>query len=63
MFNKILLSGVACAALLAGTSVIAQTKPAAAHSAHATAKPELGAWGVDLSGMDKTANPGDSWYN
>jgi putative endopeptidase len=64
MFNKILLSGVACAALLAGTSVLAQTKPAA-HAAHAAtaAKPELGAWGVDLSGMDKTANPGDSWYN
>jgi putative endopeptidase len=65
MFNKILLSGVACAALLAGSSVVAQTKPAAAHAAHATTtgKPELGTWGVDLSGMDKTANPGDSWYN
>jgi len=65
MFNKILLSGVACAALLAGSSAVAQTKPAAAHAAHATTagKPELGTWGVDLSGMDKTANPGDSWYN
>jgi putative endopeptidase len=65
MINKILLSGVACAALLAGTSAVAQTKPAAAHAAPAaaTAKPELGTWGVDLSGMDKTANPGDSWYN
>jgi putative endopeptidase len=64
MFNKILLSGVACAALLAGTSVVAQAKPAATHAAHvaATGKPELGSWGVDLSGMDKTVNPGDSWY-
>jgi len=64
MFNKILLSGVACAALLAGSSAVAQTKPAAAHAAHATStgKPELGTWGVDLSGMDKTVNPGDSWY-
>ncbi|HEY0314435.1 MAG TPA: M13-type metalloendopeptidase [Allosphingosinicella sp.] len=65
MIKKIMLSGVACAALLAGSYAVAQTKPAAAHAAHAaaTGKPELGAWGVDLSGMDKTANPGDSWYN
>src|SRR5206468_7106536 len=47
------------------TSAIAQTKPAAAHAAAAAnaATPELGTWGVDLSGMDKAANPGDSWYN
>jgi putative endopeptidase len=64
MFNKMLLSGVACAALLAGSSAVAQTKPAATQAAHAATagKPELGTWGVDLSGMDKTANPGDSWY-
>jgi putative endopeptidase len=69
MINKILLSGVACAALLAGSSVIA-AKPAAHHARHAAKshhaaashKPELGAWGVDLTGMDKTVNPGDSWY-
>ena len=65
MIKKLMLCGVAGAALLAGSSVLAQAKPAAAHSAAAaaSAKPELGAWGVDLSGMDKTVNPGDSWYN
>src|SRR3569623_1889808 len=64
MFNKILLSGVACAALLAGTSGIAAPArtAASAKAAAVAAKPELGAWGVDLSGMDKTINPGDSWY-
>ena len=62
MIKKIMLSGVACAALLAGSYAVAQTKPAAAHAA-AAGKPELGSWGVDLSGMDKASNPGDSWYN
>jgi len=65
MFNKILLSGVACAALLAGSPAVAQTKPAAAHGAHASTngKPQLGTWGVDLAGMNKSLNPGDSWYD
>jgi putative endopeptidase len=36
-----------------------QAKPAAASSA----KPQLGAWGVDLAGMDKSVNPGDNFYD
>ncbi|HEY0085290.1 MAG TPA: M13 family metallopeptidase [Allosphingosinicella sp.] len=38
-----------------------QAKPAAA--AAAGKKPQLGAWGVDLSGMDKAVNPGDNFYD
>jgi putative endopeptidase len=36
-----------------------QGKPAAA----ASARPQLGQWGVDLSGMDKSVNPGDNFYD
>jgi putative endopeptidase len=36
-----------------------RAKPAAASSA----KPQLGDWGVDLAGMDRSVNPGDNFYD
>jgi putative endopeptidase len=70
MIKKIVLCGAATAALAATAAYAAPAhRPAAkraastsaAHSAHA--KPQLGAWGVDLAGMDKSVNPGDSFYD
>jgi putative endopeptidase len=41
----------------------ANPAPAAPVPAAATSKgPELGAWGVDLTGMDRTIKPGDDFY-
>jgi len=64
MLKQLLLGATAASALLA-VSPAALAKPAAHHSAKsaAAAKPELGSWGVDLAGMNKSANPGDSWYD
>ncbi|HEY7810737.1 MAG TPA: M13 family metallopeptidase [Allosphingosinicella sp.] len=62
MIKHMMLCGAGAIAL-AATAVPAfaagQTKPAAA----ASEKPQLGTWGVDLSGMDKTVNPGDNFYD
>lgn len=63
MIKKIALCGAAIAALAVGAvpAFSAQTGGSAAHAA--AAKPQLGTWGVDLAGMDKSVNPGDSFYN
>ncbi|HEX8579505.1 MAG TPA: M13 family peptidase, partial [Allosphingosinicella sp.] len=62
MIKHMMLCGAGAIAL-AATAVPAfaagQAKPAAA----ASTKPQLGTWGVDLSGMDKTVNPGDNFYD
>jgi putative endopeptidase len=70
MIKKILMCGAASAAVLALAAPAASAPKRAAHptsghsaAAHASAKPQLGTWGVDLAGMDKTVNPGDSFYN
>jgi putative endopeptidase len=73
MIKKIVMSSVATLGLVAvmapAWSAVHHTArhavhraPARAHAAVA-AKPQLGAWGVDLAGMDKSVNPGDSWYD
>ncbi|MDB5694263.1 MAG: family peptidase, partial [Alphaproteobacteria bacterium] len=65
MIKKIALCGAAVAALAAGAMPVL-SKPvtrAAAPAASAAARPQLGTWGVDLAGMDKSVNPGDSFYN
>ncbi|MEA3001379.1 MAG: putative endopeptidase [Sphingomonadales bacterium] len=63
MIKKIALCGAAVAALAAG-ALPALSKPAArAATPAAHAAPQLGAWGVDLAGMDKGVNPGDSFYD
>jgi putative endopeptidase len=70
MIKKIVLCGAASAALVASASFAAPAaRPAAkrtastagAHAGHA--RPQLGSWGVDLAGMDKNVNPGDSFYD
>ena len=61
MIKHILLAGAAALGL---ASAVAPTIAAPANKAAAaqSGKAQLGAWGVDLAGMDKSANPGDSFY-
>ena len=63
MIKHIVLASVACAGIAAASvpAWSAQTKSSA--GAAVSAKPQLGAWGVDLAGMDKNVKPGDSFYN
>jgi putative endopeptidase len=51
------------ATALQGSALYAQTTPdtAAPASATATAKPHLGAWGVDLTARDTSVKPGDDF--
>jgi putative endopeptidase len=65
MIKNIVLCSAATAALAASAALAAPARhPAASHATHATqAKPQLGTWGVDLAGMDKSVNPGDSFYD
>jgi putative endopeptidase len=49
--SKIALAALACAAVTALVPASAQT-----------AKPTFGAWGVDLSSMDKSVKPGDDFF-
>jgi putative endopeptidase len=65
MIKNIVLCSAATAALAASAAFAAPARhPAASHATHATqAKPQLGTWGVDLAGMDKSVNPGDSFYD
>src|SRR3954462_1419094 len=64
MINKIVLASAGSLALAVALAPLA-AKPAAPHAAAAApaAKPQLGARGGDLAGMDKSVNPGDSWYD
>jgi putative endopeptidase len=63
MIKHMILAGVATFGIAVSTApaFAAPTKSSAAASA--SKKPQLGAWGVDLAGMDKSVNPGDSFYN
>ena len=64
MIKKIVLAGAGTLALAtAFAATAAPTSHASVHAAAAAHKPQLGAWGVDLAGMDKSVNPGDSWYD
>ncbi|TFI56559.1 M13 family peptidase [Sphingomonas parva] len=63
MIKYMMLSGAAALALV-GSAVPA----VAQHAGHAAAaakagKPELGTWGFDVQGMNKAANPGDSFFD
>ncbi len=53
---------VATLAALLGSSALAGNPSTPAKTAPVAAKPELGTWGFDLGGMDKTAKPGDAFY-
>lgn len=43
---------IAIAVLVCSSTLLAQN----------AGKPAIGAWGVDLAGMDKTVKPGDSFF-
>jgi putative endopeptidase len=62
--KSILLAGAALAfATTAVSPVLAKpAKAPAKSSAKRAAKPQLGSFGVDLTGMDKTVAPGDDFY-
>jgi putative endopeptidase len=64
MFKHIVLCGVASAALAAAAAPArsADQASAPAPAAAAAPRPQLGAWGVDLEGMDKSVKPGDSFF-
>ncbi|PSJ39708.1 M13 family metallopeptidase [Allosphingosinicella deserti] len=61
MIKHMMLSGAAVLAVAAAAvpGIAQQAGPAAVA---AKGKPQLGAWGVDLAGMDKSVNPGDSFF-
>ena len=62
MIKQIVLCGTALAVLAAaGVPAVSAVLPSAPASA-ASGKPQLGDWGVDLAGMDKSVKPGDSFY-
>ncbi|MEY3986169.1 MAG: hypothetical protein RLZ59_1614 [Pseudomonadota bacterium] len=61
MTRKSLFGGSAALAL--AVSAVALANPALAQPAAAAAsKPQLGAWGVDVQGMDLSVKPGDDFY-
>lgn len=64
--TKRLVLAVALSLAIAGCKQPAATAPAAdttaAAAAAAPAKPENGAWGVDLANMDTAIKPGDDFY-
>ncbi len=63
-----LLLASAAAFSLAACTTTADTSAEATAPAHETApaaaaeRPEIGAFGFDIAGMDRTANPGDNFY-
>lgn len=59
MIKHWILASVATAGLVATAPAVAADTAAKA----AAAKPQYGTWGYDASGMDKTAKPGDSFFD
>ena len=64
MTKRTLLLGAAMLAL-ATTAVqpAAAQAPSARASAASPSKPQLGTWGYDAAGMDRSVKPGDDFYN
>lgn len=67
MIKQLLLASAATLALSACASTTRTTEAPAAPAAVAAApapaapKPQIGAWGFDLAGMDRATAPGDDW--
>lgn len=57
-----LLATAALGALMLAVPATAKDKAAAAPTAENTAKPEIGTFGFDQAGMDKSVQPGDDFY-
>lgn len=58
LVTSILLAGTA----IAGTATALSAREAPAPAAETGSKPQLGTFGFDEKGMDKTAAPGDDFY-
>ena len=64
MIKQIVLCGTAVIGLVGATVPAWSAGQQTANRASSNAsKPQLGDWGVDLAGMDKSVNPGDNFYN
>jgi putative endopeptidase len=64
MIKHVVLGGVALLAIAASAPVAAADGPKPSTTTAALPnKPQLGTWGVDLSGMDKSVKPGDSFFD
>lgn len=63
-FSSRLMATAALGAMLLGSApaFAEDTAPASSTPTAPAAKPEIGAFGFDLSGMDKTVQPGDDFY-
>ncbi|HEV2599367.1 M13 family metallopeptidase [Sphingopyxis sp.] len=57
-----LLATAALGALMLAVPAMAKDKAATAPAAESTAKPEIGDFGFDQAGMDKSVQPGDDFY-
>ncbi|WP_188237480.1 M13 family metallopeptidase [Sphingopyxis sp. LK2115] len=60
--SRLMASAALGALMLTALPAAAEEKPAAAPAATSAAKPALGTFGFDLSGMDKSVQPGDDFY-
>lgn len=60
--SRLMASAALGALMLTAVPATAGEKPAAASTTAPAAKPELGTFGFDLSGMDKSVQPGDDFY-
>ncbi|MGQ2935301.1 MAG: M13 family metallopeptidase [Sphingopyxis sp.] len=60
--SRLMATAALGALMLAAVPATAKEKAATAPATETTAKPEIGDFGFDLTGMDKTVQPGDDFY-
>ena len=60
--SRLLATAALGALLFAAAPAIAKEKAAPATAAEPAAKPEIGDFGFDMTGMDKSVQPGDDFY-
>jgi len=60
--SRLMATAALGALMLAAVPATAKEKAATAPAGETAAKPEIGDFGFDLSGMDKTVQPGDDFY-
>ena len=60
--SRLMATAALGAMMLTAVPTTAKEKAAAAPAGETAAKPEIGDFGFDLSGMDKTVQPGDDFY-
>ncbi|MBE1526625.1 putative endopeptidase [Sphingopyxis sp. OAS728] len=60
--SRLMATAALGALMLAAAPATAKEKAATAPATEAAAKPEIGDFGFDLSGMDKSVQPGDDFY-